>query len=257
MLGGFVLNTQKNDRHYCVYIHIFPNQKTYVGITGRKPEYRWGLNGSGYKPKKENSSRVWNAIQKYGWENIEHKILYDGLTKEEACLKEIETIELYKSYNREFGYNIASGGTCPTLTEETKQKISQARKGNNYGKTGENAPMYGKHHTEDARKKISIAMSGINNPFYGKTHSEDTKTKEIIKHLDECKTIEQYDKDGNLIERYWSVHEASRRTGINRACIIAALNGTQKTAGKCLWVPSDIPSYVIFEQCVSISQDDD
>lgn len=236
------------EKKYCVYIHIFPNEKTYIGITCQNPKYRWRHDGTGYKPKKKNSSRMWNAILKYGWDNIKHEILYKNLTKEDACQKEIELIALYQSNNKKFGYNISKGGESSTLEEETKQKISNARKGNNYGMIGENAPMYGKHHTEEAKQKISNALSGENNPSYGKPCSEEKRQKAIVAHLDDSKPVEQYDKQGNLIGVYRSIHEASRRTGINRSCIRAALNGDQKTAGKCIWKYANISSLLIFNQ---------
>lgn len=72
---------------YLIYIHIFPNRKKYIGVTSQKPNQRW-RNGKGYY----GSTRIYNAIQKYGWENIEHKILFTGLTKEEAEQKEKELI---------------------------------------------------------------------------------------------------------------------------------------------------------------------
>ena len=83
---------------YKVYIHIFPNKKVYIGITSQKEKRRWN-NGNGYK----NNEYMTNAIQKYGWENIEHKILFTDLTKEEAEQKEIELIAFYKSYQKEYG----------------------------------------------------------------------------------------------------------------------------------------------------------
>ena len=54
--------------------------------------------------------------------------------------------------------------------------------------SGENAPMYGKHHTEETRHKISESrvkyiedhpdcMSGENNGMYGKHHTEETRHK--------------------------------------------------------------------------------
>ncbi|MBO5143016.1 MAG: GIY-YIG nuclease family protein [Clostridia bacterium] len=143
---------------YSVYIHINKfNGKVYVGITCRKPEYRWN-NGKGYY--KKGQSKMYNAIQKYGWENFEHKILFENLTKEEAEQKEIELIEQYKSYDDKFGYNITKGGNCVgNMTEETKRKISEANK----GKQGWN-------------KGIHIGI-GEENPFYGKKHSEETKRK--------------------------------------------------------------------------------
>lgn len=82
-----------------VYKHVFPNQKIYIGITRRIPEIRWGYGGNGYR----DNARMWNAIKKYGWENIEHIILYENKTEEEASQIEQQLIAEYKSNQREFG----------------------------------------------------------------------------------------------------------------------------------------------------------
>lgn len=93
---------------YCVYKHTSPSGKVYIGITMKNPLKRWA-NGLGYC----RQSYFFNAILKYGWDNFTHEILYTGLTKEEACQKEIELIALYRSNQRKYGYNISSGGECP------------------------------------------------------------------------------------------------------------------------------------------------
>lgn len=99
---------------YCVYKHTFPNNKVYIGITSLNPLRRWKQNGMGYKGQRF----VFNAILKYGWDNIKHEILYSNLTKEEACQKEIELIAEYKSNNRKYGYNISIGGESHECTDE-------------------------------------------------------------------------------------------------------------------------------------------
>lgn len=134
---------------YTVYQHKNKiNGKVYIGITMQKPERRWGLNGNNYK----TSPYFYAAIQKYGWNNFEHNILFTNLTKEEACLKEQELIKKFNSTNRELGYNSTSGGDVFTMNEETKQKISQALKGNQNG--------LGHPCSEEKKKKISEAQKG-------------------------------------------------------------------------------------------------
>lgn len=86
-------------------MHIFPNNKVYIGVTKQKPEYRW-RNGTKYS----DNQYMKNAIKKYGWKNIKHIILFENLTKEEAEQKEIELIKKYKANIREYGYNILAGG---------------------------------------------------------------------------------------------------------------------------------------------------
>ena len=70
------------------------------------PEQRWSYEGRGYN----KSPHFWNAIQKYGWDNFEHEILFSELTFDEACLQEIEMIRLLNTTDDRFGYNISSGG---------------------------------------------------------------------------------------------------------------------------------------------------
>ena len=100
---------QKND--YIIYKHTNKiNGKTYIGQTGQHPESRWGKNGRGYKEQ-----MFYKAIQKYGWDNFEHEILYTHLTKEEANYKEIDCIKRYNSNDSNYGYNIESGGNTSIL----------------------------------------------------------------------------------------------------------------------------------------------
>lgn len=110
---------------YSVYMHIAPNNKKYIGITMRNPKMRW-KNGSGYL----NNSHFYNAIKKYGWNNIEHLILFTGLSKEEAEKKEIELIAQYKTTNRKYGYNNDNGGkTIGTHSAATKEKMKLSHQG--------------------------------------------------------------------------------------------------------------------------------
>lgn len=134
---------------YYVYLHNNKiNNKKYIGITKQQPESRWGINGEGYK----SSPHFYAAIQKYGWDNFEHIVLYQGLTKEEACQKEIELIEEYQTQNREYGYNIMSGGSAPNMPEEIRLKLSNSLKGNQNGK--------GHPCSDEKKKKIRDAQKG-------------------------------------------------------------------------------------------------
>lgn len=103
---------EKANDNFAVYIHKVPkeltgydNDKVYIGITRQKPTLRWQY-GNGYK----ESTYFWHAIQKYGWKNIEHKILMTGLTANEAGMMERELIKKYDSMNPQKGYNLTSGG---------------------------------------------------------------------------------------------------------------------------------------------------
>ena len=135
-----------NEHNYTVYMHKNKiNGKVYIGITKTKPKYRWN-NGKGY-----NNQYFKKAINKYGWNNFEHIILFEKLTQKEAEEKEIKLIAYYNSTQKDFGYNISKGGMVNNgvaCKEETKKKISIANKGIKNG-------MYGKQHSKKIRQKIS------------------------------------------------------------------------------------------------------
>ena len=209
---------------YTVYQHKNKiNGKIYIGITSQKPENRWGSQGCNYK----SSPHFYSAIQKYGWDNFEHNILFTELTKEQACLKEQELIKEYNSMNREFGYNSTSGGDIFTMNEETKQKISQAMMGNqnNLGhpcseekkKKISNAQK-GREFTEEHKQKLSEAAKNRHVPC-----SEEKK--QILKEKSHKKPVycEELDK---IFE---SVQECGRQLGIPATNISKLCNGRGKT----------------------------
>ena len=141
---------------FTVYMHTnIINNKKYVGITSRKPEARW-YNGKGYS----HNNYFTNAINKYGWNNFRHEILYTGLTKEEACLKEQELIKFYKSNQHKYGYNLESGGRYCKINELTKLKISRASKGRKLSEEQKrkiSQTERGKKVSKETRKRISEA----------------------------------------------------------------------------------------------------
>lgn len=124
---------RKKMKRYIVYEHLFPNGKRYFGITCKKDAKKRWENGFGYTKTKQPV--MYNAIKKYGWENILHLILFEDLTKKQANEKEKELIKKYKTnckkYGNEFGYNMTDGGdgTCGHIcSTEARTKISEAHK---------------------------------------------------------------------------------------------------------------------------------
>ena len=54
-----------------LYYHLSPSGKYYVGQTYKKPEIRWS---NGLRSYTHNKYLI-SAINKYGWDNFEHKII--------------------------------------------------------------------------------------------------------------------------------------------------------------------------------------
>lgn len=182
---------------YCVYKHTFPNGKVYIGITCQKPEKRW-RSGWGYLNKKNGEYTqplIAKAILKYGWENVEHEIIFDKLSKEDAEKIEIELISKYQSNKSEFGYNTENGGcSVGKMSEKTKQKLKELCKG--------------WHHSDDAKKIIGEKSIGRNSK------------------LVRCIETNQI---------YCSQEDASEKIGISIGMISMACNGKRKTAGGFHW----------------------
>lgn len=123
---------------WCVYKHTCKTTGlSYIGITSRKPEIRWGNNGEKYKPhEKENKNRhFWNAICQYGWDDFTHEILETELSVDEANEREKYYIQKYDSYNN--GYNSTLGGEGRLGNKqslETRKKMSRTRTGMKHSK---------------------------------------------------------------------------------------------------------------------------
>lgn len=260
------------DRRYTVYMHIFPNEKKYIGITRQDPKKRW-KNGKRYA----NSNYIKNAINKYGWDNVDHIILFTQLDRIEAERKEIELISFYQSNNIKFGYNIANGGrTVGNVSNRTKQILSQQR-------MGSKNPMYGKkgslsHHA------IKVNQYGLNGKYiktwkcaklaeyekiasnskiiacckgkrksasgyqwkyyngcitdiepYEKHSPIKDKNPMYGKKSNKRKIVCQYSKDGVYIKSYESLTKAGEESKVSFKDISSCCLGKYKTAGGFIW----------------------
>lgn len=85
------LSELNESRNYKVYIHIMTGLWIYIGQTGQDLEERW-QNGEGYK---QHNQMLYHQIKKYGWENINHILYKDNLTKKEADIIERDLIHFY------------------------------------------------------------------------------------------------------------------------------------------------------------------
>ena len=203
------------EKKYCVYMHINKiNNKFYVGITGRKVEQRWGLNGVNYNTQ----THFWNAIQKYGWDSFEHIVLLDQLTKEEACKIEVLLIALLNTQNPNYGYNTSPGGDGVAfglhMSDEIKNKISESLKGRKAWNKGIKMP---------PRKPVSDV--GRKNMSNAKCEKRGSRAKKII----------QYDLNDNFMHVWSSITDASTALNIQHSCISDCCRGKQKTAGGFIW----------------------
>ena len=88
LINEILVEANKEHRKYFLYKHTSPNGKVYIGITCcKEAELRWYY-GFGYR----QNVAFYADIEKFGWDNIKHEILFKDLTPEEARKKEITLI---------------------------------------------------------------------------------------------------------------------------------------------------------------------
>lgn len=208
-----------NGKLWCVYRHTSPSGKVYIGITCQSPVLRW-MGGSGYR----NNEYFTRAIKKYGWHSFTHEILYENLTKQDACEKEIELIAYHKSDDRNFGYNILVGGELSRVgrkhTPEARRKMSEARR---------NAPnRFGKKASEETREKM------------GKRSKERWQNEEYRRRISEANLGEKSPKAHAVVcvetgEVFPCIRYACDKYGVRSSSVSAVCRGKLKTTGGYHW----------------------
>ena len=207
---------------YTVYKHTSPSGKVYIGITSQRPETRWGRSGEGYK----HSPHFRAAIEKYGWDAFEHKILAEGLTKETAERIEIDLIDAHRSTDPRFGYNVDKGGsTGAKHTAETKRKIGEASRRRVWSpESRQKLRAYKLAHPTPPEVAAKIGEANR-----GKKHRAESIAK--IQAAQEKKPVR------NLAtgQSYVSIQDAARACNLDASHIAAVCRGRRKSTGGAVW----------------------
>ena len=182
-----------------IYCATLPSNKKYYGFSlnleNRKRTHKCHVNA-------RTKNKFYNAIRKYGWNNI----IWEIIEKHDAeCKKDLKEIlcnrEMYwiaKSNTFLDGYNMTEGGDGALgllWKENSKEKLSETQRGRKLsdshkkniglGLIGKSNGMKDKHHDEKTKHNISKKLEGIkrsketkdkmgkskigkNNPMYGK-----------------------------------------------------------------------------------------
>lgn len=212
------------ENKYCVYKHTAPNGKVYIGITRRAPNIRWGLDGKRYK----NNCHFYNAIQKYGWDNFDHEVLFEGLSAYQAGEKEKELIKLYDSATPAHGYNNTHGGEHGKMADHINEENRRRGK----ALLGEKNPFFGRKHTDESKARMRKARLSRPDRFKQSREASEKSARKT------SKKVSQYSKNGTYLATFDSCCEAARvltgkRNGGNH--IGAACAGKRKTAYGYLW----------------------
>lgn len=237
-------------KEYCVYKHTSPSNKVYIGITGRKVNERWA-NGRGYG----DNSHFARAIKKYGWENIRHEILAEGLTREQASELEKMFICLYDSTNQDKGYNMTTGGEAnyymtndfsDKCRRRMKEKYSTAegiKEASDRSFKTWSSKEYRTKMTalrkeiwkrSDYREKISASRSEENKRRWAE--GGDLRERMSGANSPVASAVMQYTLDGVYIKTFPSQADAKRELGLkNSSHISQCASGKRETAYGYKW----------------------
>ena len=226
---------------WTVYRHISPSGKVYIGITSKENVNKRWRYGTGY-----SSCIIFqNTINKYGWNNITHEVLFTDLIEDRAKNLEKDLIRHYKNLN--ISLNITDGGNGTlgrVFSKETILKMKNSHKGK----------VLSKSHRENMRiaqlkrTKYEISKTGKDNIKNGllkyyKTHSSPRKgivlsDEEKYKNMMSQKTrksIIQYDLDMNFIAEFPSISYASKVTGLTLSRIAECCRGKTNKYKNYYW----------------------
>lgn len=170
--------------------------------------------------RREHSNKyLQNSWDKYGEDNFDFYML-------EFCDidllddREIFYINLLKTQNEDYGYNLANGGRVNRgwkFTEDQRRHMSEAHIGKRLSDSCR------QHMCESHRRAIEL---GLWKPCIQQLIEVNEKQKVPIN----C-----YDRNGDLINTYASIHDASRDLNLEATNISKCLVGKHKTCGNFIF----------------------
>ena len=138
-----------------IYKITSPSGKVYIGQTLdlKKRERSYTTSNCKQQPK------IFNSIQKYGWEEHSFEVIEEVLDREVLNEREKYWIEYFNSMNE--GLNCTGGADSKLISPETIEKIRQS-------KLGKPSPNKGKKLSEEQKKRVSERLMGNTNNRYSK-----------------------------------------------------------------------------------------
>lgn len=237
---------------YTIYLRTnIVNGMSYVGQTKNiiQRNSRWKSFKHPYANKYIDEDKA-----EFGLEMFDFKILAECETQKDAWELEQKYIkELNTVYPN--GYNISIGGASHNGVAAWNKGLKGVQTAWNKGKkcpqiAGENHPMYGKHHTEETKKKISEAKKGkplpkgrivsletrmkLSEINKGKHHSPNTEFKKGC-ISPKRKIVYQYNLNGEFICEHNSVSDAAESVNGSEAHISSCCRGKRKTHKGFVW----------------------
>lgn len=232
-----------------------------VDIYRRWNNHRWELKNN--KHKNQIMQNVYNLYTET--DPFEYTIIKETIITELNKTEKEFIIEYHYKFPSKRCMNIADPERCYTsnpetrkkismtmtgksLSEETKAKMSESRKGQKHKwsrKKMVQLDTYGNlikvwDSVKDAEQELGIRIHKKNKlcgGFQWQSYEEwlENPKKAVCHKHNITSTVKQYDLQGNLLNIWKSPKDASKGTNTNHGALVSCLNGKNKTAGGFLW----------------------
>lgn len=262
MQNNISLENQNKSGIYIIRNNI--NHKIYIGsaVNFRK---RFNGHSSALILNKSENHKLQNFVNKYGIDKLSFNLIEIVEDKNKLIEREQFYLDLFKSYNREIGFNIS-----PTAGNILGVKMPQSHKDATSKRMRGTTMMLGKKHNVETIKKCKIAskkrwidnydkmykaclegaskrkgkpqwINGKVHPMLGKPSKSKgrkmspefcQKISERMKVNNPAKnkviTIAQIDTNDNIIQKFNSIAEASSKLNLCNGAISRVLKGEYK-----------------------------
>ena len=166
------------ENNYSVYQHVTPDGMYYFGQT-QNVEQRWMNNGAGYK-----ETALYPYIEKYGWDNIQHIILFKNQTRKNALWIENFLIETAQEdgvcINKNRSGNISKEEGYKQDYDKHYYKKNKEQKKQYYEQNKDKKREYSRQYREQNRKEYNEYQREYQRQYY--------QRKKLEKQLKEVET---------------------------------------------------------------------
>lgn len=186
--------------------------------------------------------KKYNCIVPNGYNILEGGQGGAGFRGKTHCAETVERIQasMQKWYNDpEYIERLRERVRCQMASVDRKEHGKKVVESEKYKKAKEEGRIGGRAHkdgklSDETKDKIRSSVLK-----YFEEKGEGNKC-DIEKHREvmakaKGRKVDQYDKEGNYIQTYVSIAEASRKTSVSKAGISFALKGKNKTSGGYVW----------------------
>lgn len=242
-----------SDRIIGIYaIVCLENGKVYVGksinVRARLMSHKCALR-SKTRRKKHTNRRLYEDVQKFGWECFECYVLeeFDSIDEDLIASRELHWMKHLNATDRNQGYNLRLDSETKMITHEDTRKLLRV------AMSGENNPNYANYWNDDQKRRMSeIAKERHSRGIYKterilkmrsetsrNTWKDPEKKRKMAKKVSEKRRVYnflQYTRDGDFVRKWESVEDIiNSNPGYKWQNIYSVCNGYKPTYMGYVW----------------------